>query len=448
MRKFYLTLSPTFGRVKTLCLSLLLLSMAFTRPASAQVAGNALSYDGVDDFTTLPNGIVQNLTGAFTIEAWVYWRGGAYWQRVFDFGTAGNNFIMFTPKANLSPAPDGSRFAIVRASDGLTRVIDAAVLPSNTWVHVAISVDASDVGRLFFNGVQVGSSTIDINPSELGNTTNNWLGKSQFFGAPYLDPYFSGIIEELRISNVARYTSNFTVPGQFTSDGNTVALYHFNEGTGQTTADATGNFGVGYLGSDATVESSDPTWITGSILPVKISTFTVSRNGQNAVDVRWSASLEGPTEFIVERSVNGILFSSIGTISTTGASGSLQGYEFHDQQPLKGRSYYRLKAVEMGLSPVYSRIAPVNLGTANALLLYPNPLRRGGIIRIELANPSSGTVEISLVNTAGSEVLRQRENVSGQNEFSLKGTAALPSGTYFLRVTTGGVTEKGMIQIQ
>jgi hypothetical protein len=452
MRKFYQHFLPVkpFGRVKTLCLSLLMTSLIASTEAGAQ-AGNALSYDGVDDFTTLPAGIVQGLTSSFTIEFWVYWRGGAQWQRVFDFGTAGNNFIMFTPKGNLNPAPDGSRFAIERASDGLTRVIDGPVLPTNTWVHVAITVDASDVGKVYFNGTQVATATIDINPSELGNTTNDWLGKSQYAGSPYFDPYFNGIIEEFRISNVVRYTTNFTpvtgAAGQFTTDANTVALYHFNEGTGQTTADASGNFGVGYLGSDATVESSDPTWITNSILPVKISSFTVNVNKSvKAVDVKWTASADGPTDFIVERSINGIQFTPVGTISAANSLG-LQNFSFRDSHPLAGRSYYRLKAVESGIAPVYSRIAPASLGEGNEILVYPNPVR-GRTITIELAQPYTGPVEISLVNTAGAVVLRQKGTANNQIEFNLQRTGNIPAGNYFIRVITNDSRQSAMILCQ
>ncbi len=34
-------------------------------------------------------------TGNFTIEAWVYWRGGGNWQRIFDIGTGTTELYVF-----------------------------------------------------------------------------------------------------------------------------------------------------------------------------------------------------------------------------------------------------------------------------------------------------------------------------------------------------------------
>lgn len=44
-------------------------------------------------------------------------------------------------------------------------------------------------------------------------------------------PSFSGFVDEVRLSNVLRYSANFSPPaGPFVTDASTVALYHFNEG--------------------------------------------------------------------------------------------------------------------------------------------------------------------------------------------------------------------------
>ena len=59
---------------------------------------------------------------------------------------------------------------------------------------------------------------------------------------------FQGRIDEVRISNVARYTATFTPQTTiFSTDASTVALYHLDEGTGQTLADASGNNRNGVL---------------------------------------------------------------------------------------------------------------------------------------------------------------------------------------------------------
>ena len=55
-------------------------------------------------------------------------------------------------------------------------------------------------GILYVNGLPVGTNNaMTLRPGNLGNTTNNFLGRSQF-GA---DPYLNGVLDEFRIYNVA-----------------------------------------------------------------------------------------------------------------------------------------------------------------------------------------------------------------------------------------------------
>ncbi|MGA9533692.1 MAG: LamG-like jellyroll fold domain-containing protein [Anaerolineales bacterium] len=54
-------------------------------------------------------------------------------------------------------------------------------------------------------------------------------------------PSFSGWIDEIRLSHVLRYNSSFSPPdSSFVTDGNTVALYHFDEGAGNQINDVSG----------------------------------------------------------------------------------------------------------------------------------------------------------------------------------------------------------------
>jgi hypothetical protein len=43
-------------------------------------------------------------------------------------------------------------------------------------------------------------------------------------------PSYNGFVDEVRISNIIRYSGNYVVPAKFTPDDNTLALYHFDEG--------------------------------------------------------------------------------------------------------------------------------------------------------------------------------------------------------------------------
>lgn len=53
--------------------------------------------------------------------------------------------------------------------------------------------------------------------------------------------FFQGVISEVRISNIARYTEDFKPEQRFEPDEHTLALYHFDEGNGDVLKDSSGN---------------------------------------------------------------------------------------------------------------------------------------------------------------------------------------------------------------
>ncbi len=172
----------------------LLLSVFLFTEIEAQDFGTALNFDGVNDYVALPAGTSFN-TQNFTFEAWVRWDGPySNWQRIFDFGSSTSNYMFLTPQNSVNGKP---RFAIKTTATS-EQVIDGnASMTDGVWHHIAITLDdASDTGKMYIDGILVGSNTaITLRPLDLGSTTNNWIGRSQFSA----DPYFNGVIDEVRI---------------------------------------------------------------------------------------------------------------------------------------------------------------------------------------------------------------------------------------------------------
>jgi hypothetical protein len=163
----------------------------------ARTAGRldgGLSFDGSNDQVTLPAGVVSGLTDC-TISAWVKAGSLATWGRVFDFGTGTNNYLFLTLNA-----PTGRPRVAIRVPDSGEQVIDSSIaFPLNVWTHVALTI-AGDNATLYINGIAVGGNgTMTLNPARLGNTTQNYLGRSQFAG----DPYFGGFMDEFQIRDRA-----------------------------------------------------------------------------------------------------------------------------------------------------------------------------------------------------------------------------------------------------
>jgi hypothetical protein len=427
MQKFYMLFHRRTALSK---IFLCLLSVVITCSASAQ-AGNALQYTGTglngvnglpnQQYLTLPNGIVQGVNGSFTIEAWVFWSSVSAWQRIFDFGTSTSNFMFLTPSSNANMM----RFGIVA---GATEVIDAAIqLPNNAWTHVAVSVDATNTGRIFINGVLQGTGTIAQRPSALGNTTANYIGKSQFVS----DPTFNGVIDEFRISNIARYTSNFTPSQtQFTNDGNTVALFHFNEGTGQQTFDVTNTL-AGTLGFSTSVEPDlDPTWFANSILPVRIENLSAQRTG-TSIELKWKATGTGdPGKFLVERSNDGKLFNPLGELSIINQAGRFE-YSFKDALPGTARNYYRIKILEYNMAATLSQVVWVDMHGREIYTI--NPTAASSELFVSIPKETI----ISFYNTSG--ILMKRMQVQASQNINVEDLAR---GLYYVQFGGSKQTER------
>jgi hypothetical protein len=424
MRKLYILFSLFAG----------LLSVAPTVSSYAQPTGNSLSYDGVNDYLALPSNIVGGITGNFAIEQWVYWRGGAGYQRIFDFGRGTNEFMFLTPSAN--SADTGVLFVISTTGiNGAQALYRQAPLTINTWNHIAVTIeDATNTGRLFINGQLAATNTnMTLRPSALFFTNQNWLGRSEF--AP--DPYYNGIIDEFRISSEVRYTTNFTPQNQFVADGGTVALYHFSEGAGQTTADASANGFTGILGGTTAVETSDPTWIINGTLPINILKFAAVRSGKS-VSLNWDASsTQRDGTFAIERSENGTTFQQLGVLATRVVPGTYS-YSYTDAVPTGGRNYYRLKYFEAGSAARYSPTVLVNMASALDLVVFPNPVK-GSAIKLKLNQPYTGELYITVTNMAGGVVYKQKVAASNSTELTIERAGSIPAGNYLLQVAGNGV---------
>ncbi len=159
-------------------------SARFTNDASR---GSVLNLNGSSGYVALP----LSVGNASTFAAWVKWNGGVSWQRIFDFGNDTTNYLFLTPAANTGVM----RFAITTSGPGGEQQINAPyALPTNSWVHVAVTLDGSN-GILYLDGTPVATNnSLTIRPWQTTPHNNN-LGKSQFAA----DPLFNGRMASFRI---------------------------------------------------------------------------------------------------------------------------------------------------------------------------------------------------------------------------------------------------------
>jgi fibronectin type 3 domain-containing protein len=159
--------------------------------ASAGKINGSVNLNGSGNYVSLPTGVAAGLTD-FTICAWVKLNSLSNWQRLFDFGTGTSVYMFLTPQ---NGGTGKLRFAISTSGGGGEQQINTAyAFTPGVWTHVAVTLSGS-TGTLYVNGASVGTNAaMTLNPSSLGVTTQNDIGKSQ-----YSDPYLDGQVDEFQI---------------------------------------------------------------------------------------------------------------------------------------------------------------------------------------------------------------------------------------------------------
>jgi hypothetical protein len=203
--------------------------------AQSKIGGSSGFFDGANDYIGLGNfsDLVQATASTpLTIEAYIYQtgNGGTIFNETYT-GT-GNAVTIALATASTIYNTGGGRKPWFGYYSGTSWVgiIGTTDLNLNTWYHIAGVYDGS-TSKLYVDGVQVASG----GPSTWTTATPNafYIGRRWDDSAAV---YYSGYIDELRLSNVARYTANFTPSTiAFKNDKNTKLLVHFDGIDGSTT---------------------------------------------------------------------------------------------------------------------------------------------------------------------------------------------------------------------
>jgi glucose/arabinose dehydrogenase len=158
--------------------------------STAGHAGNALSFDGVNDSVTVADHAELRMTNAMTLEAWVRPSAlGGAWRTVLFKEQPGQ--MTYALYANTDTGkPTAQAYA-----GGERDARGTVALPVNAWSHLAATYDGTTV-KLFVNGVQ--AATKAGGGAMATSTRPLKIGGNSVFGE-----WFAGLIDDVRVYNRA-----------------------------------------------------------------------------------------------------------------------------------------------------------------------------------------------------------------------------------------------------
>lgn len=180
----------------------------------------SLELDGKAAAVQIPFDERLNVEGPFTIEAWLSL--GELGDRVGALTrTEGSGYGVFL-------AEGGPEIAFylhdAEAGNYVKLEADPELLPRDTWAHLACTYDG-ETASIWVNGKLAAKGTAPKTITK--NQMPFYIGADpDYRGMP--NSYFTGSVDEFRLSTTCRYDSEFDPPVQLETDDDTLVLYHFD----------------------------------------------------------------------------------------------------------------------------------------------------------------------------------------------------------------------------
>jgi len=170
--------------------------------------------------------------------------------------------------------------------------------------------------------------------------------------------------------------------------------------------------------------SKDTVYVNVGVVPLIIVNYQLSIINEGVVN-KWTTANEiNVSHFNVQRSSNGIEFYTINKVNAKNKS--YNEYSFTDLQPLNGRSYYRIEAVDKDGKITYSKTLQITLNNKpETLNIYPNPTKN--VVNVIGKNIQ----QISIIDFTGRTLIQQNFNNTNNVKLNIEN---LNKGIYLLKV--------------
>ena len=183
-------------------------------------------------------------------------------------------------------------------------------------------------------------------------------------------------------------------------------------------------------------------------MAVKMTSFTVKKENNNAI-LRWTTVSETKNDhFEIERSIDGINFTKMGIVSGNGTTAMTKNYSYSD--PLANVNakvlYYRLRIIDIDGFNTFSQVVALRLDGSivmSNMTVYPNPFTNN--IKLQVNSVKEENSLIRFINMNGQEVLKRNVTLQpGENIVIIKDLEVMAPGMYIMEFGTkdGVMTQK------
>jgi hypothetical protein len=167
----------------------------------------------------------------------------------------------------------------------------------------------------------------------------------------------------------------------------------------------------------------------GIVLQTKILMFKGILMAKKATLNWYSTNEENLAYYSVEKSLDGIAFSTIGKLYAQHLQDAQ--YSFSDPDNINGQAFYRLKLVQQENIFLYSKIIALGSNELFSVNTIQNPFTDH--INLMLNVPESGMVNLLLFNDKGQKVKTySRGMIKGTNQISLTDLENINKGAYYI----------------
>lgn len=165
-------------------------------------------------------------------------------------------------------------------------------------------------------------------------------------------------------------------------------------------------------------------------LPVHFVSFTGELRNNSAI-LTWKTENESNNRyFIIEKSVNGASFDSIGVVTASNRSAAT--YTFADTK-LSNTNVYRIRQVDIDGASIFSKMIVLKKSVVNGeLKVFPSTAI--STVQYSLAVSEPTTLQVAVVDASGRTVLQQMNQVNAGSFQQSLNIQNLNSGIYYLQV--------------